>query len=256
MDANHDQRRYYGNDAEENSARNSLIMKIHRFIGDFDLAQPKIISRDEELIRQIKNVLRLSIQEQVILAVAGGGEVLAVIEDLKKDEILFRILAPKENTAEPARFVTLYCSILKRENFELIAQKATECGVKKIVPIISSRTIKTGLKKDRLEKIIKEASEQSGRGIVPELGAIISLTEALVEAKANESNLFFAVGGEKLAKSNDAKKIGIFIGPEGGWTEEELALAKANDCQITSLGALTLRGETAAIVTSYLAVNT
>ena len=232
-------------------------MKKHRFIGDFDFSQSKIISHDQKLIKQIKNVLCLSIHEQVILSAGDGNETLAVIEDLNKDEILFKLLEKKTNLAEPTNFVTLYCSILKRENFELVVQKATECGVKKIVPIVSSRTVKTGLKIERLEKIIKEASEQSGRGLVPKLGTIISLSEALLEAKTNKLNLFFDASGEKFTtEDKKGKTIGIFIGPEGGWTAEELTLARENSCQIVGLGALILRGETAAIVASYLAVNT
>lgn len=65
------------------------------------------------------------------------------------------------------REVILYCAILKHENFELVVQKATEAGIKEIAPIITTRTIKLDIRKDRLEKIIKEAAEQSGRGVVP-----------------------------------------------------------------------------------------
>jgi len=230
-------------------------MKIHRFIGNFDFSKPTIVFRDGELLNQIKNVLRLSIYEQVILSSGDGQEVSATIESLNKDEVSFKIIEKKENLAESDNFVTLYCSILKRENFELIVQKATECGVKMIVPIISDRTIKTGLKIDRLEKIIKEASEQSGRGILPKLSETVSFSEALSLSKNNDINLFFDISGEKLTKENMNNKVGIFIGPEGGWTEGEISLAKENECRIVTLGPLTLRGETAAIIATYLAVN-
>jgi 16S rRNA (uracil1498-N3)-methyltransferase len=229
-------------------------MKQHRFIGDFNLSKSVIVSYNKELNNQIKNVLRLVIGEQVILSAGDEQEVLAEIENLNKDEVSFKVLEQRKNLAEADNFVTLYCSILKRENFELVVQKATECGVKEIVPIISARTVKTGLKSERLTKIIKEASEQSGRGLVPRLDEAISLSDALKSAKTNDLNLFFDASGEKLTQLVIGKNIGIFIGPEGGWTDKEISLAKEHGCKIVSLGPLILRGETAAIVASYLAV--
>jgi len=229
-------------------------MKLHRFIGDFDLTKPLLVSGDKELLNQIKNVLRLASGDRVVLVAGQGSEAIAEIDDLNKEELSFRVLESRASLSESDNFVTLYCSILKRENFELVAQKATECGVKRIVPVISGRTIKTGLKTDRLKKIIKEASEQSGRAVVPELGPISSLVEALREASTHGAILFFDPTGERSFGKNSGS-IGIFIGPEGGWEESEIQLAKENRGQIVSLGSLTLRGETAAIVASYLAVN-
>lgn len=230
-------------------------MKLHRFIGDFDLSKPTLFLHDGTLINQIKNVLRLTVGEQIVLVTGFGLEAVVVIEGLNKDELSVKILDKKENLSESKRFVTLYCSVLKRENFELVAQKAVECGVKKIVPIISDRTVKTGLKIDRIEKIIKEASEQCGRALVPELGNIVILAEALNDSKINGVNLFFDASGEPFETKKLLNSVGIFVGPEGGWTEQELILAKESGCQIVSLGALTLRGETAAIISSYLATR-
>jgi 16S rRNA (uracil1498-N3)-methyltransferase len=148
--------------------------------------------------------------------------------------------------------VILYCSIIKRENFELMAQKATEVGVKEIVPLLSSRTIKLNIKSERVEKIIKEASEQSGRGKVPELHPPMTFKDALEHAKSNDLNLFFDPSGKIFSPLTQEKKIGVFIGPEGGWDEDEIGLARAQNFQIVSLGKLVLRAETAAIVASFL----
>jgi 16S rRNA (uracil1498-N3)-methyltransferase len=136
-----------------------------------------------------------------------------------------------------------------------VVQKATECGVKKIVPLISARTVKTGLKKERLEKIIKEASEQSGRGMLPALMETMSFSEALEQAKDNEQNFFFDASGSSFADQVlNNNSVGIFVGPEGGWTSDEINLAKEKGCLLASLGQLILRGETAAIIASYFAV--
>lgn len=230
-------------------------MKLHRFIGNFDFTNNDLIIKDGELINQIKNVLRLTVNEKIILVDGEQKEVLAKIINLNKEEIILNILERKDNMAEVNRQVTLFCSILKKENFELVVQKATECGVKKIIPIISNRTVKTGLKMERLEKIIKEAGEQSGRGILPEIEEPVSLVEAFSLAQANDLNLFFDLSGDLFKPEILGSKVGVFIGPEGGWEEKELNLAKEKGFMITSLGSLTLRGETAGIIASYLATH-
>jgi 16S rRNA (uracil1498-N3)-methyltransferase len=227
-------------------------MKRQRFIGQFDLDQDTIVSADRELANQIRNVFRLSPGDQVLLCDGRGGEAVGRIES--GPELVFSIIERKPVRSDPPKEITLYCSILKRENFEMAAQKATECGVLRIVPVISSRTIKTGLKSDRLNKIIKEASEQCGRSILPEVGATLTLDQALEEAAANDVNYFFDGSGAQFTPAL-GQKIGIFIGPEGGFTEEELRRAGALGCRISKLGNLTLRAETAAIVASYLSAN-
>jgi 16S rRNA (uracil1498-N3)-methyltransferase len=155
----------------------------------------------------------------------------------------------------PHRRVTLYCSLLKKENFEFVVQKATEIGVEKIVPVISERTIKTNLNIPRLSLIALEAAEQSGHSFVPQINEPVAFKKAL--ASATGDAVFFAPGGmdagSALEKTGDF--LGVFIGPEGGWSEAELALAKERYLPVCNLGSSILRGETAAIIASYLAVN-
>lgn len=233
-------------------------MRLHRFIGDFDLADNKIKITDKEIINQIKNVLRLKSGNQVVLGDGKKSEVLAEIDEVKKDYVGMTIIKKSRNKNEPEREIILYCSILKRENFEWVVQKATEVGAREIAPIVTERTVKLNLRYDRLEKITKEAAEQSGRGIVPILREASDFSSALEEAKNNDLNLFFDVKGLPLETirqqlPSDAKRIGIFIGPEGGWSEEEKEAAKKiKNFKIINLGKLTLRAETAAIVAAYL----
>lgn len=229
-------------------------MRLNRFFSDFDFSQKTLRLGDREIGHQIKNVLRLGIGEEIVL-VSRGQEAVARIIEYGKDFVASEILSVKENQNESARRVILYCSILKRENFELVAQKATEVGVSEIVPMICERTIKTGLKGDRLRKIIKEAAEQSGRGVVPVLRESADIKEAIKEADNNDINILFDVSGADFSASDVKKsaRVGIFIGPEGGWSDFELDLARQRKFKIASLGKLTLRGETAAIVATYLA---
>ncbi len=232
-------------------------MKLHRFIRDFNL-QTKILEIfDEEIINQVKNVLRLKIGDKIILADGKLNEALAEIREFRKESILVDIVEISQNKNEPVVHAVLYCSILKRENFELVVQKAVEVGVVEIIPLIAERTVKLNLKEERLKKIILEAAEQSGRGRVPILHDVMSFERALDIASQNDVNLFFDVSGSMYnsLKMQHSGRVGIFVGPEGGWGEKEIELAKEKKFQIVSLGKLTLRAETAAIIASYL-VNT
>lgn len=232
-------------------------MRQNRFFGKFDLTQKSLQITNRDFWHQVKNVLRLGEGEEIILVDERGQEATAKITEHGNNSIAVEILEVKLNQNESSRRVILYCSILKRENFELVAQKATEVGVNEIVPIICEHTVKTGLKYERLQKVIKEAAEQSGRGILPILHELINFSQAVKQAQQNDRNFLFDLAGEKFTQSECVhlrqKTIGIFIGPEGGWSDFEIDLARQRGFVITSLGKLTLRAETAAIVAGFLA---
>jgi 16S rRNA (uracil1498-N3)-methyltransferase len=180
------------------------------------------------------------------------------IINLSKKEAEVEILEIGKNQNEPRFEVNLYCAILKRENFEFVVQKATEVGVRTIIPLITQRTVKKGLRSDRLIKIIKEAAEQAGRGIVPKFAEAMDFKKAMEVVDLDSLNLIFDASGNfysQILKNAKAEEMNIFIGPEGGWEEKELELAEEHNFQIMSLGKLTLRSETAAVIATYLAIN-
>lgn len=228
-------------------------MKIHRFIDNFDFSKTEI-ELSGELAHQIKKVLKLKIGEKIELSDGHGSKVEGEIIELGNTVAVRIGTVEKINLTKNK--VILCCAILKKENFETVAEKATECGAMEIIPIITERTIKTGLNIERLKKITKEASEQSGRTDIPLISEPVSFKES-IETDKNILNLFFDKSGEPLSKISASKnqKIKIWIGPEGGWTENEIKLAKDNNFVIFSLGSLTLRGETAAMIGTYLASN-
>lgn len=209
-----------------------------------------IRSSDEDLINQLKNVLRLKNGDEIILCDGKLNEAFCAIESIGRNEAVFKVIKIEKNKKEFSADIILYCSVLKRENFELVIQKAVELGVKEIVPLIAKRTVKLGLREDRAQKIIKEAAEQSGRGILPVLSQEMPFKDAISEAEANDLNLFFELDKKSLSRSgidlSKYKKIGLFIGPEGGWSEEEL-IVESPKFKVVGLSSFTLRAETAAI---------
>jgi len=232
-------------------------MHCHRFVVTDDFNNKYLRIFNPQILNQWQKVLRFKPGEQVILVNGLNQEAVAKIISLNNEFAEVEILEARDNKSEPKIDTILYCSILKKENFEWIAQKATEIGIKEIVPLITKRTIKLNLNKERLEKIISEAAEQSGRGIIPVISNPMRFEEVIKFAQNNNLNLFFDPSGEPFSKTlvKTKKKIGVFIGPEGGWDDEEIFIAKHNDFKIMSLGKLVLRAETAAIISSYLVVN-
>ena len=230
-------------------------MRLNRFFLNIDLDSPKIRITDLEVLNQVRNVLRLKSGDQFVICDGKLNEALVSVDTFNKDSIEAEVLSVNRNQNEPERHVVLYCSVLKKENFELVAQKATEVGVKEIVPIITERTVKLNLNIERLEKIIKEAAEQSGRGIVPVLHKPIEFEKAL--DNQNDINYFFDASGEKLDTQGDksSKRVGVWIGPEGGWSDKERELATSKQFKSVSLGPLTFRAETAAITGIFLVLD-
>lgn len=229
-------------------------MRLHRFIGDFDFSKEALEISDKDLVNQIKNVFRLKAGGELILGNGKKQEALARITGISKRSINLEVEGLQDNENEPENEIYLYCAILKKENFELAAQKAVEAGATEIFPLITHRTIKTALNLPRLEKIVKEAAEQSGRGIIPKVHEPLSIKDAFRHAESNSCNIFFRPSGMPISKVKIfPPKIGVFIGPEGGWDDEETAVAESAKMIMITLGKLILRAETAAFIGTYLA---
>lgn len=229
------------------------MKKIHRFIGMIVIEG--IVARliDEDIARQAKSVLKLSAGEVISLCDGKGHSWTGPIQGISKDTIEIEIEGSFDGGDGFVRDVTVYLAMLKSDHFDFALQKAVECGAQRIVPIISRRTIKLQLKPERAQRIIREATEQSGRLVVPELLDARSFLQGLEHWKISGTpGIFFDVEGRPMQSLPQTQAISCFIGPEGGWDEEEIQAAKQSGLQPTNLGPIVLRAETAVTVATFL----
>ncbi|OGF73523.1 hypothetical protein A2W57_03460 [Candidatus Giovannonibacteria bacterium RIFCSPHIGHO2_02_43_16] len=211
---------------------------MHRFYS-------KNLELTKEMLYQLKSVLRFKDGERFVLFDDSGYD---FISEFSGESV--KILEKVFNRREPERQVFLFQSILKKDKMEWIFQKGTEAGVYKFIPILSSRSVKKDFNLPRAEKIIKEAAEQSGRGCIPKVGEIMNFNESLQLVQNERITGIIADPNSKksISESMREPKMGIFIGPEGGWSEEEVSEAKESGFKAYSLGRLNLRSESAALV--------
>lgn len=224
-------------------------MRVNRFFFPHQ-GRETLEIRTPDLVQQIGRVLRMEPQEPIALFEGDGLEWSGIITEIKKDSVHLKRSSLEKNLREPQRRVSLCLSILKRENFEWAVEKATEVGVCRIIPLLTERTVKLNLNMERLRKIAREAAEQSGRAMVPEIFEPVRLTEAF---KMEGEKVFFDIGPR--TNGIKAEQLAIFVGPEGGWSEKEREGAREAGLAVAGLGPTVLRAETAAVVGAFAAMQ-
>ena len=209
----------------------------------------------------IAKSLRMRLGETLVLC-HDEIDYTCKIVGIEKNSVLVERISVQPCTAEPQVDVTLFQGLPKGDKMDLIVQKAVEVGVCAIVPMLSRRCVsrpdeKTLQKKvQRWQKIALEAAKQSGRGIVPKVLDVLDFSKAVkLSAQKEQAILFYEADGVPLKSIlQQPKSLAIFIGPEGGFEEEEVKLALESEVNICSLGHRILRTETAAIVASALTI--
>lgn len=229
---------------------------MHRFFIGQKLKKGAEINLPSDISRQLFAVLRMKRSEIITLFDGSGQDFLSEIMEIKKGVCVVAIIEARHNKNELNRKIILFQALIKKDKMEWVAEKCTEIGVSEIVPVIASHSVKTGLNLVRLAKIAMEAAEQSGRAAVPVIHPIMPFADALRFAVDNcKKTIFLHEKADKLMIpiKHEADVLGLFIGPEGGWSEEEADAATKADFAVVSLGARVLRAETAAITASYFA---
>lgn len=210
----------------------------------------------EEETRHLRDVLRLCPGAEVYVIDGEGREFRCRIEMIGKKATNLTIIEAAAPTApESPLDLTLAVAILKGEKFDLVIQKAVELGVTRLIPIETERgdvKIKDVRKKlDRWERIVLEASKQSGRARLMEIAAPTPLTDVLADGTGTVV-VFAEASGDSFPKRLNPSKITVVVGPAGGWAADELDLARLAGATIVTLGGRILRAETAAITAAVI----
>jgi len=227
---------------------------MHRFYHSNPLDLNQIIILDEFASHHALRVMRVKVNDFLILFNGDGFEYRGRVSDINKKTINVEILSKEKNNSESPININLFQSISSNEKMDMVIQKATELGVSSIQPIFTSRsTIKLSL--DRTKKrvihwkqVSISACEQSGRSKIPTIKSPIEFDQISEGIKTNSLNLL--LHPDNLEESSNLPNeysgdINIFIGPEGGFSQDEVLLLKKQNCINIKLGPRILRTETA-----------
>ena len=227
---------------------------MHRFYHSNPLGLNQIITLDEFASHHALRVMRVKVDDFLILFNGDGFEYRGRVSDINKKTINVEILSKEKNNSESPININLFQSISSNEKMDMVIQKATELGVSSIQPIFTSRsTIKLSL--DRTKKrlihwkqVSISACEQSGRSKIPTIKPPIEFDQISEGIKTNSLNLL--LHPDNLEESSNLPNeysgdINIFIGPEGGFSQDEVLLLKKQNCINIKLGPRILRTETA-----------
>jgi len=209
-------------------------------------------------VKHIQKVLRLKAGDEIVLFDGLGKEFEGTIIKEGRSSVTVKIERILSSKGDSLFEVTLAQSLLKGEKMDFLIQKATELGVKEIIPFFSSRSVPLLEKSRRLkrhlrwEKIAVEASKQCGRGVVPKIDSLRDYPDMLRVASTNSLRLILWEGDgmklkEVLERSREKTKIFFVIGPEGGFSQEEVEKARKAGFVTVTLGRRILRAETASL---------
>lgn len=236
---------------------------MHRFyVGAESIEGNKIVITGTD-VNHIKNVLRLNKGEKIVICDGQGQDYYCIIDNVAKEQVIVVVEEKQKANTELRTKIYLFQGLPKKDKMELIVQKAVELGVYEIIPVKMKRTIvkidnekKEMAKINRWQTIANEASKQSRRGIIPNVHSLVTYKEAINMAKDLEYVILPYELAENMEytrkiieEASKCSSIGVFIGPEGGFDEEEVSLAQQMGFKSITLGNRILRTETAGLTT-------
>lgn len=239
-------------------------MTMNRFFISASDIDGERVRLSPEQSHQICHVLRLKPSDTIVVLDGSGTEYGVTLTTVDRKETVGQVTSRRHARGEPTVELTLFQSLLAREKFEWVLQKGTEVGVAQFAPVLTERSLlrtKTieDNKLDRWQRILTEAAEQSHRGRVPQLEPIVPFDKAVLSLKDYDRCLI-AAPSEGAATLHDAlhgitrspASVAVMIGPEGGFAEDEVALACERGAVRVGLGPRILRTETAAMIACAL----
>lgn len=232
---------------------------MHRFYVDSNsIYYDKVLITGSD-VNHIRNVLRMNRGDRIIVNDKNGNDYYCVITQVDVCEVVASVESVKQNESELKTKLYLFQALPKADKMELIIQKAVELGVHEIIPMQTARCVvklDNGTRKQkkiaRWQAIAESAAKQSSRGIIPIVKDVMSYSEAVEYAEKLEYNIIPYERAEGMEESRKAieeaaekDSIGIFIGPEGGYEDNEVEKAIKSGFNVVSLGKRILRTETA-----------
>lgn len=233
---------------------------MYHFFVNQDQIGPETVTVTGPDVNHIKNVLRMKTGEEILISSGDNLEYACYIEEMGTEEVLAHVMYVQEAGYELSSRIYLFQGLPKGDKMELIIQKAVELGVHEIIPVATRRAVvKLEGKKEenkirRWQAIAGSAAKQSKRMYVPEVKPVMRFSQAIEQAKELDIVLLpyeLAEGMRKtkeiIAQIEPGGSIGIFIGPEGGFDEEEVRMAVEMGAKAITLGKRILRTETAGL---------
>ena len=214
------------------------------------------ISITDEKARYLISVLRCQKGDDLIIFDGEGNCYRTTILKADRKEVITEVIEKFPCNTESHINITLVQGLLKGEKMDMVIQKTTELGVKEIIPVVTERSqLRETRKVARWRKIAEEASRQSGRSLIPVIHEPIKFNNFLSDHDQQNrfpGFIFYEEDGVKLSKAVSSlvsrpSSLSVLIGPEGGFTKEEITLATEMGLHVISLGKRILRAETAAI---------
>ena len=234
---------------------------MHRFFIPPEWIDDNSVVIEGSQVHQILNVLRLRKGDRIAVLDNSGHEYEVTLSAVTKGQV-HGVVAGRRLIAEPRARVTVYQAVLKGSRFDFMVQKCTELGVARFVPMLSERCVvrrrevASASKAERWRRIITEAAEQSGRGTLAVLARPVRFEQACQSAKGlsllpweGESKLGLReVLREHVHGHESPFEVNLFVGPEGGFSRDEVELAVDSGVLPVTLGRRVLRAETAGLV--------
>lgn len=231
------------------------------FVEDAQVGEASVIIEGSD-VNHIKNVLRMKQGEKVRISTGSGKNYFCEIAEIAEGMVRADILEECAEDTELPNKIYLFQGLPKSDKMELIIQKAVELGVYEIIPVAMKNCVvkleekKAAGKVARWQEIAKSAAKQSKRSLIPTVQMPMHYKQAVERSRKLDIRLVpyenergMAATREAMEAVKPGESIGIFIGPEGGFSEAEIALAKEEDMQLISLGKRILRTETAGLAT-------
>ena len=239
---------------------------LRRFFVPPGSLRARNVTLGADLAHRLGRVLRLKRGDRVLLSEGGAREYEVQLTGVSPYAITGVVLAEREAQAEPEVSLVLYQSLIRANRFDLVLEKGAEIGVARFVPMITARSLVQGdgepaaARGERWRRIVIEAAEQSGRGRPPRIESPLPFEEAVRQARGvkvmpYEGERARSMGAYLRGLSRRPDIVSLFIGPEGGFEDSEVDLAREAGAELVSLGPRILRSETAGIVASALVLD-